>query len=420
MSALAGSTDEATAPVGNKVIDPSGGANHIRVRAYNERLVLSLVRRHGELSKAEIARRSGLSAQTVSVIMRALEADGLLQRGDPVRGKVGQPSIPMRLDPDGVFSLGLKIGRRSTELVLMDFVGTIRLRRHHAYPYPSLAAILAFVKDGIAALSGTLPPEQMARICGLGVAMPGEIWNWAEAVGAPAEEREAWRQANVPQLLYDASGFPVFLENDATAACAAELIFGIGPQFSDFAYFFIGIFAGGGVVLNHELYPGKTGNAGAFGSMPIPAADPTGPTSRPRQLIDGASVLVLERMVQEAGRDASSIWRLPEEWDDFGPIMDEWISFTARSLAVAALTVCSVIDFEAVVIDGGFTPTIRKRLAEATRTALAALDHQGITRPRIEEGQIGSGARATGAASLPLFSRYLTDQTVLFKDMQTG
>ena len=68
-----------------KVIDPSGGSNQTRVRAYNERLLLSLVRRHGSQPKAEIARRTGLSAQTVSVIMRALEKDGLLLRGDPTK-----------------------------------------------------------------------------------------------------------------------------------------------------------------------------------------------------------------------------------------------------------------------------------------------------------------------------------------------
>jgi len=96
-----------------EILDPSGGANQVRVRAYNERLVMSLVRRHGSLSKAEIARRSGLSAQTVTVIMRALEAEGLLMRGAPMRGKVGQPSVPMLLNPDAVYSFGLKIGRRS-------------------------------------------------------------------------------------------------------------------------------------------------------------------------------------------------------------------------------------------------------------------------------------------------------------------
>ncbi|MCH9674251.1 MAG: winged helix-turn-helix domain-containing protein, partial [Gammaproteobacteria bacterium] len=99
--------------VGARILDPSSGASQPGIRAHNERLVLSLIRRHGSLSKADIARRSGLSAQTVSVIIRSLEKEHLLIRGAPVRGKVGQPSIPMALNPDGVFSVGIKIGRRS-------------------------------------------------------------------------------------------------------------------------------------------------------------------------------------------------------------------------------------------------------------------------------------------------------------------
>ena len=108
----------------------SGGSNQTRVRAYNERLVLSLVRLHGALSKADITRLSGLSAQTASVIMRAPEKDGLLLRGEPVRRRVGQPSIPMRLNPDAVLSFGGKIGRRSADPLLLDFVGNIRQRSH--------------------------------------------------------------------------------------------------------------------------------------------------------------------------------------------------------------------------------------------------------------------------------------------------
>ena len=89
---IAGSTATGSMPLGSF----SGGSNQVRVRAYNERLVLSLVRMHGEMSKADITRASGLSAQTVSVIMRSLEKDGLLLRGEPIRGRVGQPSVPMR------------------------------------------------------------------------------------------------------------------------------------------------------------------------------------------------------------------------------------------------------------------------------------------------------------------------------------
>jgi predicted NBD/HSP70 family sugar kinase/predicted DNA-binding transcriptional regulator len=394
------------------IVDPMGGANQTRVRAYNERLVLSLVRRHGALSKAEIARRAGLSAQTVSVIMRALEKDGLLKRGSPQRGRVGQPSIPMSLNPNGVLSLGLKIGRRSADLILMDFTGQVRHQLHEAYRYPTPAGVLRFAEAGVADLLARLGPAERGRMAGLGVALPFELWNWVEEMGAPVADMEAWRHADVAAMLAERLPFPVLLQNDATTACAAELAFGHGPRFSDFAYFFVGSFVGGGVVLNHALHPGRTGNAGAFGSMPFPARD-----GGQDQLIDHASVVVLEKMLLEAGRNPSSIWLTPEKWDDFGDIAHLWIERTGRALALAAATVCSVLDFEAVIIDGGFSVDIRSRITAVARRELAGLNLQGIAPPAVEEGLVGSAARAIGAASLPLFSRYHIDQSVLFKEM---
>src|SRR5215510_12188905 len=96
------------------------GTNQSGVRLYNERLVLSLVRRHGSLPKAEIARLTGLSPQTVSVIVRQLEGDGLLLKKRPQRGKVGQPLVPFSLNPEGAYFVGIKIGRRSGDLILID------------------------------------------------------------------------------------------------------------------------------------------------------------------------------------------------------------------------------------------------------------------------------------------------------------
>jgi predicted NBD/HSP70 family sugar kinase len=398
--------------VGSAIVDPMGGANQTRVRAYNERLVLSLVRRHGSLSKAEIARRTGLSAQTVSVIMRALEGDGLLTRGDPQRGRVGQPSIPMSLNPDGVLSFGLKIGRRSADLILMDFTGKVRRELHEAYRYPTPSGVVRFVEAGVAGILAALSAGERDRIAGLGAALPFELWNWVEEMGAPREDMDAWRDADIAAMLGKRVPFPVFIQNDATAACAAELAFGHGPRFADFAYFFLGSFIGGGVVLNHALYPGRTGNAGAFGSMPFKSRD-----GGQDQLIDHASVVLLEKLLLEEGKDPSSIWLTPETWDDFGETQIRWIEATGKALAFAIATVCSVIDFETVIIDGGFASSTRAAVTEAARRELAKLDLQGIAPPLVEQGIVGSAARAIGAASLPLFSRYHIDQSVLFKEM---
>jgi len=402
-------------PVPPPILNPSGGANQIRVRAYNERLVLSLVRLYGALSKADIARRSGLSAQTVSVIMRVLEKEGLLSRGEPIRGRVGQPSIPMRLNPDAVYSFGVKIGRRSADLVLMDFVGRIRLQLHRIYAYPLPHEILSFVTQGIKELEGKLDERERSRIAGLGIAAPFELWNWADEVGAPEGAMEVWRDFDLQAEIAEQVSYQVFLQNDATSACGAELVFGVGPSYPDFVYFFIGSFIGGGIVLNSSIFSGKTGTAGAIGPLPV-----RGKNGETLQLLEIASIFVLENMLRERGIDPQPLWYSADDWVDFGEPMETWIQDTAKALAQAIVAAASIIDFSAAVIDGGFPDWVRRRIVQATIHEAEKLDLQGVVMPDIVEGMVGAQARAIGGASLPIFARYLTDQNVLFKEIDNA
>ncbi|MDK4713074.1 ROK family transcriptional regulator [Rhizobium sp. CNPSo 4039] len=405
--------DPEDTPTTPAILDPSGGANQLGVRAHNERLVLSLVRRHGALSKADIARRSGLSAQTVSVIMRELEKDGLLSRDAPVRGRVGQPSIPMRLNPDAVLSFGIKIGRRSADLVLMDFVGGIRMQLHQIYPYPLPQDIITFVAAGIKELEGRLSEEQCRKIAGMGVAAPFELWNWAEQVGAPPGAMDAWRGFDLRAEIASRVSYPVFLQNDATSACGAELVFGVGPHYPDFVYFFIGSFLGGGIVLNSSVFVGRTGTAGALGPLPV-----RGRNGENRQLLEIASIFVLENLLRDHGFDPRPLWYSADNWIDFGEPLEIWIQDTAKALAQAIVASASVLDFSAAVIDGGFPGWVRERVVRATIKAAAELDLQGVVMPEIIEGAVGPQARAIGGASLPIFARYLIDQNVLFKEIE--
>lgn len=390
---------------------PRGGANQSRMRDHNERLVLSLVRRHESLSKAQIAKRSGLSAQTISVIMRSLEADGLLLRGEPQRGKVGQPSIPMRLDPERVYSIGLKIGRRSADMVLIDFLGNELESRSITFAYPTPEVLFKFAQSGISKLIDGLPAEHRSRVAGVGIAMPFELWNWAEKIGASESEMAGWRRFNFRAELAASTGLPVFVQNDATSACGAELVFGRGTELSDFIYFFVGTFIGGGIVLNNNLFVGPTGNAGALGALPTTQSDGAIST-----LIDEASVYTLELRMKQAGMDDSPLWINPDEWHSLGPLLDQWISTTAHHLARATVAACSIIDFQAAVVDGAFPDDIRRRLVAEMQVEADKLDTRGIARPIVLEGLVGRGARARGGAGLPLFARYLLDQNVLFKE----
>ncbi len=385
------------------------GSNQRGMRAYNERLVLSLVRRHGSLSKTDIAKMTGLSAQTVSVIMRGLEKDRLLVRGEPLRGRVGQPSVPLSLNPNGAYFFGLKIGRRSAEMVLVDFLGRIRAETHRTYSCPLPSETIAFAQESIDELSATLG-RRKSRIAGLGIAMPFEMWSWAEEAAASSSGLNLWRTVDVRAEIAAFCSWPVYLQNDATAACGAELAFGGHAGLQDFMYFFVGTFVGGGVVLNGNLYAGRTGNAGALGSTPVP-----GSKGATVQLIDQASLVVLERTLQAAGIDPAPIWAADGDWSPFADHVEAWLATAAPGLAHAIVASASVIDFQAAIIDGTLPPEIRTRLVARVGRAMKHLDLEGIETPKLLEGTIGPAARALGGATMPLFDRYLIDQHVLMR-----
>ena len=381
-----------------------GGVNQSGVRDHNERLILSLLQRGGALPGAEVARRIGLSPQTVSIILRKLENDGILRRGEPIRGKVGKPSIPMELNPDGVFGVGMKIGRRSADLVLLDLVGQVRNQIHTTYAYPLPDQVFGFLETGLDALFADLPAEMRARVCGIGLATPFELWKWNDLSGSAAEEFHRWANVDFAGEVARFTDLPVQVVNDATAACRAEHLFGRGKAFRDYAYFFIGSLIGGGVVLNRTVFEGNRGNAGALGSIRA-----TGPNGEAQQLVDVASLNLLEKRVKEAGFDPAGLWQMPQDWSRIQRFVDPWIGQTAQELAKASLSICSVIDFEAIVIDGAFPADVREELVKRTRRYLVNQDKRGLISPAVEAGAIGPNARGIGAASAPIFRQFLLD-----------
>jgi predicted NBD/HSP70 family sugar kinase len=386
-----------------------GGANQVGARAYNERLTLSLIRRNGPLPKADLARLTGLSAQTLSQIVRRLEADGLVVPQERVRGRVGQPSIPYALNPDGALSFGIKIGRRSTDIVLCDFLGQIIDRAKSTYAYPAPQDVLGFVQRQVEAMRKRNRDGE--RLIGVGIAMPFDIWDWAGVVDAPPGSLDGWRQMDVAAEIAQRTGLPAMLANDATAACGAELGRIARGADLDFLYVFIGSFVGGGVVLNGALYAGRTGNAGALGSMPVYV------DGRRSQLIRHASILTLEKALIGAGADAAILQHPECDWGGLGAPLQHWIDRAGEALATAVAAGLAVIDFPAVRIDGAVPREVLAALIASMRAHLRRLDLQGLSAFEIAPGSIGADARALGGAMLPILANFSSDPEVLLKDV---
>jgi predicted transcriptional regulator len=104
---------------------PSRASNSVQLRHYNERVILQALELHKEASKAELARFVQLTPPAISTIVDSLEDAGLVRPLGKCFGGKGQPALLFGLNPDGAFTLGLHVGRRSLEAVLTNFCGDV-------------------------------------------------------------------------------------------------------------------------------------------------------------------------------------------------------------------------------------------------------------------------------------------------------
>jgi len=377
------------------------GSNQVGMRQFNERIVLQAIRLHGSLAKADVARLTRLSMQTASMIVDRLIDDGLLVKQARVRGRIGQPSVPIALQPDGAYTIGIKVGRRSLDVLALDFVGHVRSREVFEYAYPDPQTLFPTLERNLGRVM-TMLGDGAAKVVGMGVAAPLWLGGWREFLGAPPGVLDGWNAIDIRTRIAAMSGLPVEFAKDTTAACAAELVMGQGRGIRTFLYLFVGTFIGGGLVLDGRLHSGPHGNAGAVGSIPLSA----GNGNAPRQLLHAASGFVLEQRMTERGAPAAAAHDHRAFDADVWPITDRWLDEACTAIASTIATSAALIDLEAVVVDGEIDRQLVREIIRRTQRELDRIEWEGMVRPQLLEGTIGTDARAMGAAILPLYAHF--------------
>jgi len=404
-------TTPAAAPASD-VTRSMRGSNQRGMRQFNERIVLQAIRRHGAIAKAELARLTQLSSQTVSVIVERLLDDGLLLKQERVRGRIGQPSVPLSLNPEGAFSVGVQVGRRSLEVLVLDFTGRICHQHVFHYEYPDPDEVFTHIAAALKRLRRQMG-ERWSRVVGLGLSAPLFMNQWADLLGpeaAPAMAR--WAGVDLQERVQSLTELSVFFAKDTIAACTAELLQGQGQLLDSFLYVFVGTFIGGGLVLNGHLLPGERGNAGAIGSLPLGMAGP----GTPAQLLEKASGWQLEQALIAAGHDPQLIHDDAVAEPEYDAFVQPWLATASNAIAMLIASATALLDLDAVVLDGSLSPRLLEALLTQTRQALEAYQLVGIVRPgRLEMGQVGAHARALGGALLPLHTLFFPDKDIFLK-----
>lgn len=387
------------------------GSNHVGMRAFNERVVLQAIRLNGSLPKAELARLTRLTAQTIGLITTRLEEDGLVLKHQRLRGRIGQPSVPLALNPDGAFSIGIKIGRRRAEWLLVDFTGQVRQRHTLDYAFPIANTLLPAIGQRLNTMRDALGPLS-ARLVGVGVAAPFQLGGWHKMLGLSDAQSNAWNQLDLGAQVQTMTDAPVSFAKDTAAACVAELVNGRGRDLKSFLYLFVDTFVGGGLVLNSHLHFGRHGNAGAVASLPCAIAE--GPTA-PTQLVSHASLWELEQRFMAQGLDPSAAYDERAMKAPFESETSAWAVKAANALAHGVVSGTAFLDIDAVVIDGSFCRPLLKRVIEQTTAALQRYNWEGLWPASVIAGNVGPDAGALGGALLPLHANFAPDQDLFLK-----
>lgn len=346
------------------------GSNHVGLRAANERLVLSLIRTHGQLSKAQIAELTGLTAQTASVIARSLVEAGLLVAGAPVRGKVGQPFVPLSLNATGAMFFGLHVDELEAHLALVNFTGLVIAERTMVLEGQGLEAIVAFTKTAVNDIRSGFDSDQNARLQGIGVAVAPHGRDALGSVARLAEFDKAFSELG--QQLHLA----VYVSSDAVAACSGELIYGLGSGVPNFVYLFIGDSLEGGLVQDGHIHFARDATGLGIGKVPVAGAR-------------GKTV---------------PLWTLAQRPDAASE--DQWLTLLARGIAHAVYSASVMMGCDLVILDGSLPLAARRRIVVSVKSELSRLDRNMAVPLVVREGTRERRTLGLGAACLPLVDRF--------------
>lgn len=384
------------------------GTNLERAADYNQRVVLQVIRRHPEITRAEIAALTGLTAPAIANITARLLDGSLVVEAGRRHGLRGQPAIRLAINPDGAYAIGLNIDRDHVTLVTLDLAGRVRSRfaRQAAFAMPE--EVREMFREGVEQILAD-PTIEARRVLGVGVAMPDDLGQ----VTLPHRPSgyEIWGETKVETLLAELVPWSFHIDNDAAAAAIGEAQFGSGGDHVSFFYILVSAGLGGGLVIDGSYYRGATGRSGEIGFL-----SSGWPGTPDGALQDFVSVSALTARLERAGIDlggADPILGLPVA---AAPIVEQWIDDAARRLAPILTAVNALVNPDAVLFGGRLPDEVLDRLAEQAATEVAR--GGGAALPvlsPIRRATLSRDAPAVGAAILPFLDRMLPSDATLMK-----
>ncbi len=382
-------------------------------------LVLEYIWRQEAVSRAEIARRLGLSRSTVSEIVSSLLETGLVAEGDDGPSRGGRRPILIEFQDDAAAIVGVEMGASHVSVVLTDLRGRVLAwqNRDHSVrtdPEGTIALMVELVEACLDDWGGR--PE---KVMGIGVAVPSpvdpEMPDQLSKVVLPA-----WQGYNGMAELRARFGVPVFVDNDANLGAVAEQWWGGGRGIDDFTYIKVATGIGAGYVIRGEVYPGATSVAGEIGHLAI---DPDGApcvcgnrgclttvVGTPA-LVARAEALLADFPDSALAEGDITITAIEDAALANDALALQVVREAAENLGIAVAGVLNMLNPAAVIIGGGLSRLDERLLVPLRESVLTRTLVNSVAATAIRTSELGTRAIAIGAATRVLDAA-LTDPSL--------
>ncbi|RKT07471.1 glucokinase-like ROK family protein [Streptomyces sp. 3211.6] len=376
-------------------------------RANLERVVRA-VRLAGSLTQAEIARTTGLSAATVSNIVRELKEGGTVEVTDTSAG--GRRARSVSLSGDAGIVIGVDFGHTHLRVAVGNLAHQVLAEESEPL---DVDASWAEGFDRAEALVGRLVQQvgvARDKVIGVGLGVPGPIDVESGTLGSTAI-LPGWAGINPRQELSRRLGVPVYVDNDANLGALGELVWGSGRGVRDLAYIKVASGVGAGLVINGQIYRGPGGTAGEIGHITL---DESGPVCRcgNRGCLEtfAAARYVLPLLQGSHGPELTmeKVVELAREGD---PGCRRVITDVGRHVGSGVASLCNLLNPSRIVLGGSLADAGELVLAPIRESVGRYAIPSAARQLSVLTGSLGSRAEVLGALALVLSE--MGDSTLL-------
>jgi predicted NBD/HSP70 family sugar kinase len=387
------------APVeGNGALAPS------QARPDGRAQVIDTLSKLGASSRAELARRTGLSPSTVSGLVAKLLDEGLVVERDgegAANPRGGRPPVLVALGRGAGVVLGLDFGKRHLRVALSDLGHNLLVERVRELDrdQPAAAEIAAAVELVEEAL--TEARADHSQVVGVGMGLPGPVQRTTGELG-DSTILPGWVGVRAGEAMEKALGLPVEVENDANLGALSEWMWGAGRGCDQMAYLKIATGIGAGLILDGRPFVGAGGTAGEIGHTPV---EPGGPICRcgNRGCLETVAAVpsVLESLRSTHGDDLTIRDVIAGARNgDAG--CRRAIADAGQTIGTAAANLCNLVNLERLVVGGDLGAAGELLLVPLREALERAAIRSAATDVELVEGALGERSEVLGAVALAL------------------